>query len=184
MANTAKPKIIMRNISELLPAEYNPRKLSEKQEKDIRQSLEKFGMAEPAIVNMNEYRKNIIIGGHQRIKVMEKLGHKKVPVIEVNLDLEDEKELNIRLNKNTGEWDYQILGDFFDKDLILDWGFEEIDLNNFMPTLDPEASDGVVTDQDINSKQDELDSKFDNSQDVNTLEVICPECAHEFKINA
>ena len=59
-------KIVQRKTAELIGAEYNPRKISEKQKKDLRESLEKFGFVDPVIVNTHPERENIIIGGHQR----------------------------------------------------------------------------------------------------------------------
>ena len=65
-------------------------------------------------VNRNPERFNIIVGGHQRVTIAkEELGHIEVPCIFVNLNLEDEKELNMRLNKNTGRWDYDKLQKFY-----------------------------------------------------------------------
>ena len=117
-------EIIERKISELIPAEYNPRKLSDKQFKDISESLRKFGFVDPIIVNMHPKRLNIIIGGHQRCKVWLKMGNDTVPCVEVDLPLERERELNIRLNRNTGEWDWDALEAEFEIDDLLDWGFE------------------------------------------------------------
>jgi ParB-like chromosome segregation protein Spo0J len=95
-----KIKIKERDPKDLIPAEYNPRQLSEKQFKDIEASLKRFGCVDPIIVNIHKDRKNIIVGGHQRLKVMMSLGYEKVPTVEVNLNRDQEKELNIRLNKN------------------------------------------------------------------------------------
>jgi len=114
-------------ISDLKFAEYNPRKLSEKQHEDIQKSLTEFGFVDPIIVNKNKDRENVIIGGHQRVKVWGAMGESEVPVIYLDLILDKERELNIRLNKNTGEWDWEILQAEFEIPELLDWGFEEVD---------------------------------------------------------
>ena len=62
-------KVIDKKIADLIGAEYNPRKLSDKQFRELRDSLNRFGFVDPVLVNVNEERKNIIIGGHQRTKV-------------------------------------------------------------------------------------------------------------------
>lgn len=132
-------KIIQKNISELIKAEYNPRKLSAKQREDLRSSLQRFGVVTPVLVNMNNDRKNIIIGGHQRVSVWEELGNKTIDCIEIDLTLEKEKELNVRLNKNTGEFDFDLLEEFFDVDDLVGFGFddysfdkgEDVDLDEF-----------------------------------------------------
>jgi hypothetical protein len=115
--------IIQVKIKDLIPAEYNPRKLTEKQFNDIKNSIDKFGIVDPIIANKNDTRKNIVIGGHQRLKVIKELGYKEVPVIYVDLNEKDERELNVRLNKNTGEFDYEILADQFEMEDLLEWGF-------------------------------------------------------------
>lgn len=58
---------------------------------------------------------------------MVELGATQVPVVRVNLSKEDEKELNVRLNKNTGEFDFDIMADNFDIEDLLEWGFKHID---------------------------------------------------------
>ena len=131
-------KIVERKISELIEAEYNPRKLSEKQEASIRASLEEFGFVDPCIINMHESRLNIIIGGHQRKKVWLKMGNKTIPCVELELEYDRERELNIRLNQNTGEWDFELLDELFDKTDLLDWGFEPFD---FQPMKKPGKTD-------------------------------------------
>lgn len=125
-------KIKKYKIKDLIKAEYNPRKLTPIKEQDLRNSLEKFGMVDPVIINTNEKRKNIIIGGHQRIKIWESFGHKEVDCTELNLSAKDEKELNIRLNKNTGDWDYQVLknSEYFDPEDLVIYGFEVNEVYN------------------------------------------------------
>jgi len=139
--------IIDRKISELLPAEYNPRRLTEKQSEDLSRSIEAFGEMEPAIINMHPGRENVIISGHQRIKVAESLHYETWPCIEVNLDPERERELNIRMNKNTGEWDWETLFKEFDTSDLVDWGFTESDF--------PDVIDGMEGDEH-NGDQDSV----------------------------
>lgn len=128
-------------ISELKAADYNPRRLTDKQFEDIKASIEGFGVVEPIVVNQHPDRMNIIVGGHMRCRVLEKIGHKTVPVVYVNLTLEQEKELNIRLNKNTGEWDFDALANLFDQEDLIDWGFEESDFLG-VEVLEPEETHG------------------------------------------
>ena len=117
-------KIEKVKISELKQAEYNPRRMTKKQYEDLKASLEKFGLVDPIIINSD----NTVIGGHQRLKIVRELGASEVPTVRVNLSKEDEKELNIRLNKNTGEFDLDILANNFDMEELKDWGFKDIEL--------------------------------------------------------
>jgi len=118
-------KVVKVNIDDLKFAEYNPRAATEKEIKDLKESLKRFGFVEPIVVNNAPKRKNVIIGGHFRVKVAKELGIKEIPVVYVNIpDLKREQELNLRLNKNLGHWDYDLLANF-DEEMLLDVGWEE-----------------------------------------------------------
>ncbi len=123
-----EPVTKMMKISELKPADYNPRRLTDKQFKDLRQSMREFGAQQPAIINTFSGRENVIIGGHQRVKVWASLGYAEYPCWLVSLDPEREKELNIRLNRNTGEWDKDLLANLFSTDDLMGWGFDQVEL--------------------------------------------------------
>ena len=114
-------------IDELKPAEYNPRSWSDEATNQLKESLTRFGLVDACVVNKAPGRENIVIGGHFRLKVAKELGYTEVPVVYVNIpDREKEKELNLRLNRNTGEWDFNLLKQF-DIDLLLDVGFDDKD---------------------------------------------------------
>lgn len=121
--------VTYQNVKELNPAPYNPRKWSEDAIAQLTESIKSFGLVDPILVNSAAERKNVVIGGHFRLKVAKDLGIKQVPVVYVDIpDIEREKELNIRLNKNLGDWDYDLLAEF-DETLLSTIGFdsEEID---------------------------------------------------------
>jgi DNA modification methylase len=130
-----------RKISELIPAEYNPRQLSDKQFEDLKASLTRFGAVDPAIVNIHPDRKDIIVGGHQRLKVAKSLGWETFPCVEVNLTRDQERELNVRLNKNTGSWDWNILGDLFQAEELKEWGFSDEELFGNIEVEEAEAQE-------------------------------------------
>jgi len=114
-----------RKVIDLIPASYNPRKLSDEQKEQIKKSLDKFNLADPIIINLD----NKIIGGHQRILILKELEVENVDVRVPNRQLtdEEEKELNIRLNKNSGEWENKLLIDF-GKDFLSKIGFSNNEL--------------------------------------------------------
>ena len=116
-------------ISDLKAAEYNPRQMTKLQHDHLKESIERFGLVDPIIVNDNEARKNIVIGGHQRLRIAQELGFTTVPVVYKNLDEAMERELNIRLNKNTGQWDMDILANQFPEPLLMDIGFTFVELH-------------------------------------------------------
>lgn len=121
-------RIVNVDVNLLKPSEYNPRKWSEKQKVDLKESIKRFGNVDPLIVNINPERENIVIGGHFRLEVCRELGHTRVPVVYLNLSLEKEKELNIRLNKNQGEFDWDLLSNF-SEDFLEDVGFDSESLD-------------------------------------------------------
>lgn len=124
-----EPTIVMRKCSELIPAEYNPRSMNPEQYKRIKASLDRFDCVVPIVVNKHKDRMDIIVGGHQRVKIMEAEGIKEVPTVEVKLSLDLEKELNVRLNRNSAGWDMEALDKYFETTDLLDWGFEDFELD-------------------------------------------------------
>ncbi len=128
-------------LSKLKPAEYNPRTITKKQFKDLTNSISKFGIVDPLVVN-SDYT---IIGGHMRFRILLENNKKqkepvKAPCVILDLSKEDEKELNIRLNKNGGEWDFDMLSDF-DIPELKDWGFKEIELGLNIDKIEEEKPD-------------------------------------------
>ena len=119
---------------ELQKADYNPRQISPHDFEALKDSIQKFGFAEPLVVNGHAERNNIVIGGHQRLRAATELGFTEVPCFVVNLDKAEEMELNIRLNRNTGEFDFDALANSFEAGDLLDWGMtaRELDLDDFL----------------------------------------------------
>jgi len=114
-------------LSELKEYENNPRDLTEKGMADLTKSIERFGLAEPLVVNTD----NIICGGHGRKKVLENKGIKDVDCYYPERQLTDEEmeELNIRLNLNVaGKWNWDDLTNIFDEKDLIEWGFTEEEL--------------------------------------------------------
>lgn len=102
-----------RNVSDLIPAKYNPRKdlkPGDKEYEKIKNSITEFGYVDPIIINSD----NTIIGGHQRLKVLRDLGYTEVDCVVIEIDKTKEKALNIALNKISGEWNVELLKDLID----------------------------------------------------------------------
>lgn len=129
-------------IKNLKPAIYNPRKWSEGAIEGLKESIKKFGLVDPILVNGAKNRENVVIGGHFRLKIAKELGYEDVPVVYLNIpSVEKEKELNIRLNKNLGAWDWEMLADF-DENFLSEVGFSSEDLDDIFEVEDePEMFD-------------------------------------------
>lgn len=121
------------SIEKLKAAEYNPRKdlkTEDEEYQKIKKSLVEFGYVDPVIVNKDM----TVIGGHQRLKVLEELGYKEIECNVVELDKNKEKALNIALNKISGEWDNtkleELLAELKETDIdmnITGFNFDEVD---------------------------------------------------------
>jgi hypothetical protein len=133
-----------KKISDLIPAPYNPRQSTAKQEKHLKESLEKFGLVEPIIFNKQT---GYIVGGHFRVRELKKLGIKEIECVIVDLNEADEKELNIRLNANTGGWDWDTLANDWDVVDLEAWG---LDIPNWSAGLDV----NTMTDEDVDINEE------------------------------
>lgn len=147
-----------RKLSDLKDHPKNPRKLDKDQAEHLQKSLEKFGLIDKPIINLD----NQIIGGHQRKNVLKKMKLKQIEcfVPDHMLTPEEVDELNIRLNRNTGDWDWDILANQWDTEQLIDWGFkaeefigasveeimgeDEEDSEMLEPTADPITKIGDV----------------------------------------
>ena len=148
-----------RRAKDLKEHQLNPRKLSKKQKKDLQESLEKFSLAELPVIN----RDDSIIAGHQRISLIKEQNPEteiEVRVPERELTADEVKEYMVRSNKNTGQFDYQMLEAYFDKDNLVDWGFEKSELP-YVDDNQPEVTMKVCRTDDSNY----LIIKFDNPED-------------------
>ena len=127
-----------KQIADLIPAPYNPRQSTAKQEKHLKESLEKFGLVEPIIFNKQT---GYIVGGHFRVRELKKLGIKEIECVIVDLNEADEKELNIRLNANTGSWDWDTLANDWEVVDLEAWGLD-------IPQFDNEAEELEASEDD------------------------------------
>ena len=118
-------KLEKRKLSDLKEWEDNPRLMNEEQANDLANSINKFGFAEPIIINTD----NQIIGGHMRKRILlNKLdisADVEVPVMVSSrkLDGEEVVEFAIRLNKNTGYFNFDKLANEYDNEELFEWGF-------------------------------------------------------------
>jgi ParB-like chromosome segregation protein Spo0J len=109
-------EIIKKNIATLLPAKYNPRKNlqpGDNKYEHLKKSILEFSYIDPVIWNK---RTNTVVGGHQRLKILQELGYKEIEVSVVDLPEEKEKALNLALNKIGDDgWDYEKLAEILDE---------------------------------------------------------------------
>ncbi len=128
--DTTKLQIVEMEVGKLKPADYNPRRWSERARRQLTESLDQFGFVQPIVVNSAPERYGIIIGGNFKLDIAKSRGMKTVPVVLINLpDIRKEKELNLRLNKNQGDFDLELLAEF-EEDLLAEVGFDSKELDD------------------------------------------------------
>ena len=157
-----------RRLSELIPADYNPRKALTPEDEEyqkIKNSIEKFGYVDPIIINED----GTIIGGHQRRTVLLDLGFDEVDVIVVALEKNDEKALNVALNKISGEWDQKAL-----KDLLAELDLSEYDFT--LTGFNQKELDELIelTDFEAEVSEDGYDSEAAYSESKETESIVKP----------
>jgi len=89
----------MFKLSELKASSYNPRTISASALAGLTASIKKFGCVEPIIVNIRG-KKNAVVGGHQRLRILKQLKRPdyRCACVTVDLAAADEKLLNLTLN--------------------------------------------------------------------------------------
>lgn len=156
---------IKKNISELYPAEYNPRvKLQpgDVEYERLKRSIETFGYIDPLIVNSD----GTIIGGHQRYYVLLDLGYTDIDVVQVDMTKEQEKALNIALNKISGDWDNEKLKDLLKE---LDLGDIDMTLTGFTHNELDDLIEGLEIPDVANDDDFDVAEAFDNIETPRTV---------------
>jgi hypothetical protein len=169
--------VVFRKISELKPAPYNPQEISAKQFEELKRSLSRFDAVEPAVINTHPKRKDIVIGGHKRLKAARDLKWSHYPCYSVKLPLNKERELNIRLNKNRGQFSNELLKDNFKINELQDWGFEDID---FMKDSDLklDAKDDIIPEKPRKPK-----TKTGDLYKLGAHRLLCGDCTKSKDLN-
>jgi ParB-like chromosome segregation protein Spo0J len=143
-------------VKDLREYEKNPRQISKEQLAHLRQSITKFNLIDKPVINTD----NVIISGHQRLRVLKMMNIKEVECLvpDQTIEAKDMEELNIRFNRNHGEWDWDILANQYDADELVNYGFSH--------------------------KEFEWASPDDEELPVDCKEVQpgheCPKCGHQF----
>ncbi|MCX6756324.1 MAG: site-specific DNA-methyltransferase [Candidatus Nomurabacteria bacterium] len=166
-----KLQIVEVPINDLKPADYNPRKWDQKSIAELKESMTRFGMVDPIVVNGAPERHNIVIGGHFRMHIAKELGYIEVPVVYIDIpEVEKEKELNLRLNRNTGAFDYDLLV-AFGETMLLDVGFTSNEMDK-MFGLGDEDEDEFDPDEAFGSKS-EPDAKVGDVYALGRHRLMC-----------
>jgi DNA modification methylase len=164
-------KLEKRKLKDLIPHPKNPRKLSKHDYEHLSKSLDRFGLIDKPIIDKN----NRIIGGHQRVAILNEAGIKEVECWVPHRDLTDNEcdELLLRLNRNLGEWDWDILGNEFDPLELMEFGFEA---SEFLGSPDgSNITNELVEEEEIlyPSGEKEVITKIGDIYDLGDHRILC-----------
>lgn len=158
-----KWKTEKRKVDDLLPYEKNPRRIGTKEKMELERSIKKFGLVEIPAINTD----NKIVAGHQRLKIMQLLGRGKdtidVRVPNRKLTKQEFEEYLLRLNKNTGDFDFEILGEL-GEDLLREVGFNDSEIKRAIEGIGESRAEEEFT-TEVLEENNYIVFTFDNSVD-------------------
>ena len=139
---------IYMDINDLRINDTNPRNIESSKFAKLVKSVKNFpAMLEirPIVIDQD----NVILGGNMRYKACVKAGLEKVPILKVeNLTDDQKQEFIIKDNVGFGEWDWEILEEEWDADLLQEWGLDvEFDTDD--------KPDALTDEDDIPELQEE-----------------------------
>ena len=131
-----------RMLSELIPYEKNPRKITKEDQKRLKKSFKNTGYAEVIAIDKD----NVIVAGHQRYEILKQLNKEDIEIdVRVppeKLTEQEFKDYLIASNKDTGEWDHDKLAEEFTIEELLEKGFDEADFDDVeIEQVDTEGDD-------------------------------------------
>jgi len=171
-------------VSQIKSNPNNPRIIKDDNFKKLVKSILEFPkMLEirPIVVNSEM----VVLGGNMRLKACIEAGFKEVLILKRDdLTEEEQKEFIIKDNVGFGEWDWDILANEYEADLLHDWGMNvpNFDSESYNPVLDPLTNYDDVTKEQIQKEAERLANQM--LKDRKKVEVICPDCGTEFQIDA
>jgi DNA modification methylase len=161
-----------RRVNELIPYKRNPRTMSEKQRNDLIRSLKRFNLVEiPAIDTDGK-----ILAGHQRVMALQLMerGNELIEVRVPNRPLTNTeyKEYLLTSNRVHGDWDYDILSQFFEIDTLMVSGFDDNDLSVIFADSLETADDDFDVEEEL-KKIKEPKAKLGDIYALGPHKIIC-----------
>jgi len=145
MTTKISQKTEIMKISEIKPNPNNPRIIKDEKFQKLVQSIKDFPeMLELRPIVLNS--ENIILGGNMRLKACQEACLKEVPVIRAeNLTPEQQQEFIVKDNVSFGEWDWDMLANEWDTELLNEWGLDV----SHVDKLEAVQDDYEVPDTDV-----------------------------------
>jgi len=155
-------------LDELNAAEYNPREIEKENLDGLSESLVSFGYLQPIVVNIRD-NKNVIVGGHQRYKILILKGIKKAECVIIDVDDITEKTINISLNNPeiAGRWNLNKLEEQLAEIHELIPNFEDLQLSTLESGLELNSEDF----DDFDQEDEEPEPKTKPLEDIFIIEL-------------
>jgi hypothetical protein len=136
-------------ISEVKTNPKNPRLIKDDKFKKLVKSIQDFPQMleiRPIVVDEN----NIVLGGNMRLKACKEAGLKEVFIVKAdNLTEQQKDEFIVKDNVGFGEWDWDILANEWDAELLNDWGL-------FVPEMPTEVDYSILDDEDLDGELSDM----------------------------
>jgi len=136
-------------INEVKTNPKNPRLIKDDKFRKLVKSIEEFPQMleiRPIVVDEN----NIVLGGNMRLKACKEAGLKEVFIVRANNLTELQKdEFIVKDNVGFGEWDWDILANEWDAELLNDWGL-------FVPEMATEVDYSILDDEDLDGELSDM----------------------------
>ena len=156
----------------------NPRKCSKDKLEKLMRSIESFPKMMELRPIVYDPETMQVLGGNQRLQAIKNLKMTEIPDAWVrsaaDLTAEEKKAFIIKDNVPLGEWDFDVLDTEFAEFDLEEMGIEVPEINVKNPSFD----DSDTTDEDVEN----TDISPKTNDDKQYLELICPECGHEYTI--
>lgn len=144
-----KIDLLENNNGQIPNVNSNPRDLTDDGFEKAKQSIKKFPeMLEiRALVAVKYKDKYVVIGGNQRLRALKSLGYIDAPTFVVEWSCEQINEFIIKDNLEYGQWNFNLLTNEWDCDLLVDWGLD-LPVDNGFDVVDEIIPDLASGDRD------------------------------------
>lgn len=111
-------KLTRMKVVDLIPADYNPRRITEARRLRLREKYDRWGHLGVIVVNKRSTERGwppasrpTIVSGHQGAQVLAELGEEEADVKLIDVDEVEERAINQALNEHDGFWHHQLRAD-------------------------------------------------------------------------
>ncbi len=179
VSSIPKQKIVLDyDLTKLVEHPDNPRVLHRDGERKLAASLDEFGMLDTVVANQRDDGSVVVLGGHQRLKVLLKKGEKTGAVTLVKVSELQEKRLLVLLNGHHGKWDGEKLSDILSELQEAGDDLEALGLEGMT------AAEEVMVDLEQATAADAPPTEGEGASEIDvesiTMKHRCPRCGFGF----